>query len=597
MNKTEKIAVAILFALLLGWGFVQKSLFPARTPETADPTNLVAQATAATGDVQQASLQAPPAAQQAPPAAAPAETTPSARASDAPAPGIERGPEKTLTLTNGATEIVVSSWGGGVVEARLLQYRATIEKDSGPLVLDMRARPALSLRDLPGLSADAEFLLEPLPGATGAVLTATTPDGLRLVRTLTLAGDYSVEVRDVFSAPAAAPAALPEYGMVVGNVQATSADSQRGYSYLGIDTMPDLASQDVVHWGKKRLPGLFGAGGGALSCLRQNTVVMPPEVAHRAGLPVAWAAVKSKFFTQILQPETAATDCELYATRRTEGVRGLELSEVWATLRLPPRLLEAGQTLERSAAYYIGPKKYSVLRALGNRQVEVMELGWWAWFRWVCVTLLRTLNAIHAVIPNYGVAVILLTILVKVLFWPLTHKSTESAKRMQQIQPLAAELREKYKSQPQKLQQAQMQLYREHGINPMASCLPMLVQLPIFIALFTVLRSAIELRFANFLWVADLSAPENLFAGMLPIPLNILPLIMTVTMVIQQKLTPTGGDPQQQKMMMLIMPVMMLFMLYNMASGLMLYWSVSQILSIVQLLHQRRLGRRKEATA
>jgi YidC/Oxa1 family membrane protein insertase len=168
---------------------------------------------------------------------------------------------------------------------------------------------------------------------------------------------------------------------------------------------------------------------------------------------------------------------------------------------------------------------------------------------------------------------------------------------MQQIQPLVTELREKYKAQPQKMQQAQMALYKEHGINPMASCLPMLVQLPIFIALFTVLRSAIELRFAGFLWVSDLSEPERLLAGLLPIPLNILPLIMTVTMVIQQKLTPTGGDPQQQKMMLIIMPIMMLFMLYNMASGLMLYWSVSQILSIVQLLHQRKLGSKKEARA
>jgi YidC/Oxa1 family membrane protein insertase len=324
---------------------------------------------------------------------------------------------------------------------------------------------------------------------------------------------------------------------------------------------------------------------------------MPPEISHRVDEPIAWAAVKGKFFAQILQPSLAAAGCDLFAARHTEGARGLEMTEVSATLRMPAMSVPAGETAVREATCYIGPKKYSALRQLGHRQAEVMELGWWAWFRWVCVTLLNTLNAIHAVIPNYGVAIIVLTVLVKVLFWPLTHKSTESAKRMQQVQPLVAELREKYKSQPQKLQQAQMALYREHGINPMASCLPMLVQLPIFIALFTILRSAIELRFAGFLWVSDLSEPERLLAGLLPIPLNILPLVMTVTMAIQQKLTPTGGDPQQQKIMLVVMPVMMLFMLYNMASGLMLYWSISQILSILQLLHQRQLGRKQEAKA
>jgi YidC/Oxa1 family membrane protein insertase len=204
--------------------------------------------------------------------------------------------------------------------------------------------------------------------------------------------------------------------------------------------------------------------------------------------------------------------------------------------------------------------------------------------------LLTTLNLIHAVIPNYGVAIILLTVIVKIIFWPLTHKGTESAKKMQKIQPLVAELREKYKDQPQKMQKAQMALYKEHGVNPMASCLPMLVQLPIFIALFTVLRSAVELRFAPFLWIADLSEPEGLLAGVLPFPqggLNILPILMTLTMVLQQRLTPTAGDPQQQKMMM-IMPVVMLFILYSMPSALVLYWTVSQSLSIAQLVWQRK---------
>jgi YidC/Oxa1 family membrane protein insertase len=140
-----------------------------------------------------------------------------------------------------------------------------------------------------------------------------------------------------------------------------------------------------------------------------------------------------------------------------------------------------------------------------------------------------------------------------------------------------------------------MALYKEHKVNPMSGCLPMVVQIPVFIALFSVLRSAVELRFAPFLWIRDLSEPENLLVGVLPLPLNILPLFMTATMVWQQHLTPTAGDPQQKKMMA-FMPVVMLFIFYNMPSALVLYWSTSQCLAIAQLLIQKRRGSGQDDT-
>jgi YidC/Oxa1 family membrane protein insertase len=230
-----------------------------------------------------------------------------------------------------------------------------------------------------------------------------------------------------------------------------------------------------------------------------------------------------------------------------------------------------------------------------------MEFG--TWFGWICKLLLPTLNWIYALIPNYGIAIIILTVLVRIVFWPVTHKSTQDMKKMAAIQPLVAQLREKYKDKPQKLNQETMALYREHKVNPMSGCLPMLIQIPVFIALFTVLRSAVELRFAPFLWIRDLSEPEGLFHGarlfqLLPLvdSLNILPLLMTATTIWQQKLTPAAGDPQQQKMMML-MPVFMLFLFYNMAAALVLYWTTSQVLSIAQILLQRRVSRPKAPSA
>jgi YidC/Oxa1 family membrane protein insertase len=293
------------------------------------------------------------------------------------------------------------------------------------------------------------------------------------------------------------------------------------------------------------------------------------------------------FFVQIVEPDTGIRSVAVQADRADRDA--FVVSSVRAALALPSTVLGAGDRLETGIRYYAGPKKYTLLRDAGNQRADVMEFG--RFFKWICQLLLPLLNVIESVLPGgYGVAVILLTIIVKLVFWPVTHKGTESMKRMQALQPELKKLREKYKSDPKKLQEKQMLLYREHKVNPLAGCLPMVIQIPVFIGLFTVLRSAVELRYARFLWIADLSEPEGLFAGAIPFlssGVNILPLLMTATMVLQQRLTPSAGDPQQQKMMA-FMPIMMLFLFYGMPSGLVLYWTVSQALSILQLYLQRQ---------
>ena len=255
-------------------------------------------------------------------------------------------------------------------------------------------------------------------------------------------------------------------------------------------------------------------------------------------------------------------------------------ARVAADLRMPDYELAPGQTLEQAATFYVGPKVYTELKANGPHQEDVLQLGFW---RVVGIWILKVMVWIQAhVWPySYGVAIILLTFLIRIVFWPLNHKSMVSTRHMQEIQPLITAVKEKYKSDPQKQQQEMMALYKEHKINPMGGCLPMLIQIPVFFALFVVLRGAIELRFSSFLWIADLSTPENLFKDVLPFGLNILPLFMGVTMWLQQKMTPTS-DPQQQKMMMM-MPVLFTFMFYSFPSGLSLYWSTNQVMMIVQL--------------
>jgi YidC/Oxa1 family membrane protein insertase len=293
-------------------------------------------------------------------------------------------------------------------------------------------------------------------------------------------------------------------------------------------------------------------------------------------------------------------------------------TNVAAVLQFDPQTIQPKTTYEMDYAYYVGPKKYSLLKAAGYKMEKVMEFettGWWSWMNGlmepVRKSLLWTLNFFYKYLGNnYGVAIILLTLLVRILFWPLTHKSTEKmavhTEQMKAVQPQIKALQERYKNDKRRIQQETMDLYKKEGVNPMGAmggCLPMFVQIPVFFALYSVLRNAIELRYSEFLWIHDLSIPENLFAGHIPVigALNILPIFMSLSMIFQQKLTPqmatTPEQQQQQKMMMYMMPVMMLFFFYSMPSGLVLYWTTSNLLAILQTVLRNRKKKRQAAHA
>jgi len=211
-----------------------------------------------------------------------------------------------------------------------------------------------------------------------------------------------------------------------------------------------------------------------------------------------------------------------------------------------------------------------------------MGFGFWGFFS---KALLLGMNWLHAALRlPYGWAIIVITVFIKVVFWPLTQASTRSAKRMQALQPQIKALQEKYKDDPVKAQRKMMEFWKEHKINPMSGCLPTLIQMPVFFGFFFMIGSAIELRGASFLWVRDLSRPDTLF--LIPgvnFPFNLLPLIMGATMLYQAHLTPPspGMDPAQAKMMR-YMPLIFLVFLYNYSAGLTLYWTVQNVLSIVQ---------------
>ena len=204
--------------------------------------------------------------------------------------------------------------------------------------------------------------------------------------------------------------------------------------------------------------------------------------------------------------------------------------------------------------------------------------------------LLWCLAKLHELTGNYGISIILLTLIVRTIFYPVSAKANSSMKKMQIVQPQLKEIKEKYKDNPQLMNTKMMELYRKEGINPMGGCLPMLFQIPVFIALYHALYGAVQLRQASFLWAKDLAQPDtiatlNLYFFQLPI--NPLVLVMTLLMIIQQHITPMSGDPMQKKMMF-FMPIVMLLFLYDLPSGLTLYWTVSNCFSIVQLKLQHK---------
>jgi len=261
-----------------------------------------------------------------------------------------------------------------------------------------------------------------------------------------------------------------------------------------------------------------------------------------------------------------------------------------------PRL-QPGQAWEGTVLTYVGPKEYDRLKAFGIGLEKAIYFGGFPLpqsygglpMEWVTVPLLWLLHLFYQYTHNYGVAIILLTVIMKALFFPLTVKSMRSMKAMQAIQPQVNQLRSKLKNDTAKLQQETMALYRQHGVNPLGGCLPMVVQIPVFYALYVALSVAVEIQNAPFIcfgraptWLPLLGGKDLWICNLADFdPTYILPLLMGVSMFVQQKMTPVMGDPRQAKIM-LLMPIVFTFMFLNLPSGLVLYWTLSNVLQIAQ---------------
>ena len=277
---------------------------------------------------------------------------------------------------------------------------------------------------------------------------------------------------------------------------------------------------------------------------------------------VMWAGFSDKYFLQVGIEEKGNIAAVKVDNAPEQHVR--------ATLVSPPVNVSPGTAVTVPASFFFGPKDLDILKAQGKHLEEAIDLGW---FAALAKPLLKSLKFFYQYTHNYGIAIIIITVILKVLFYPLTYKSYKSMKEMQKLQPKMTALREKYKNDREKMNMEVMKMYQEHKVNPLGGCLPMLVQIPVFFALYKALMFSIELRHAPFmLWITDLAGKD---------PYYVTPIIMGATMFIQQKMTPSQMDPIQQKMMMAL-PVVFTFMFLNFPSGLVLYWLVNNVLTIGQ---------------
>ena len=586
MNKTEKLICLLLGGVLAWYLFVQSPKEAKARAEYAKAQAAArAEAGATSAKTDEAGLQNGRGARS---PSAPVGS-PSAPVETAAAPvAVPDVPEEIVVLENDELKLELSTWGGVVKKATLKKYAQGLGPvgDGNPAVeFDYSAAPLGEIGGATGLAPNAAY--EVRSRSDGEVVFANAA----ATRTVSLGSGYRISYRDDI---AAAGGASPLAQGATISLGAMAMGGSRN-DILSVDSWAldaGKGKEGVVHHceGDSPLKGYL-VGGLSGGCSGSKSAAgLPPSAGIAYPGAQRWVALKNRFFVTALVSTTAANGGFSATVSRDVRSANYRPETVSARMTILPG---CGQSVETT--FYAGPKRQSLLWDLGMK--DVMEFGMW---RWVCYPMVWALNFFHGWAPNYGVAIILLTILVRLVFWPLTHKSTVGMKKMQELQPLMKEIQAKYKDNPQRLQQETWALYREKKVNPMSSCLPMLVQIPVFIALFHVLRSAVELRYAPFLWIADLSEPEALgatswfpfFGG-----LNILPILMAATMALQSALTPSTGDRNQQRMMMVFMPVMMLVMFYSFPSALSLYWTLSQVFSIVQMWLIRRQTAAKKGEA
>ena len=471
----------------------------------------------------------------------------------------------------------VAEDGSGILSITLDQYLQELQKNP-----EDKAEPVrLANYDYPFLSLTA-------PGAFP--VGEAKRDGECSFSLTRMSEDGKLKVTESWTALEGRPYEL-EYKIQVSNLS-ESAVTLQGYKVEG-SAMPTSVAPERKAGRGESSGGLsiFTNGKTRDFNLKGLAKMKPEERSALATTMCSWAGVHSKYFLLafwLKDSPFAGVECAAVPSAYREGGETMPEARYHVRAILPMAALEPGKTQEWTVTAYAGPKMFERLCDFGNGLEAVMEMDrffFWrpAWMRWISRILLRMLVYISQMFPKslgYGMAVIILTILVKIIFWPLSHRSTVSMRKMQALKPELDEIRAKYKDDPQTMYRKQQELFKKNNVSQLGGCLPMLLQIPVFFALFNTFRNAIEMRHASFLWAYDLSMPDTLSFSPEAIPIRPLALLMGLTMYFQQKMTP-NPDPQQAKMMN-FMTIFFMVLFYGMPSALTLYLSVSYILGILQ---------------
>jgi YidC/Oxa1 family membrane protein insertase len=565
-DRTTWIAITISVAGLVGWEWYYQSAYGP----------YLAQQAAAQKAAHAKNAESHPS-----PSATPlpvSTLTPVAAATPSASPTIPELSARRETLDTSRAEYLFANNTGGIEEATLFLHLGenlhslTLNKESGISIGALCDSNGIPIGGFT-MATDKSNAVARFTLAASNALTITKE--FTLPQTVGSPEEYVVGLNVSFHNNGSTPLTLPNYSISAG-----------GEAPVHIKDLPTYTCFDWYKEGKMNQinVGWFQAGKIPLLGIETRPA---RDLYTQADAGITWAAVTSQYFTTIItapkdQPGVGVWARHFESDSTPQSANGTPVYGIMGGLGLGQLTLAPGETAVRRFSIYVGPKDFYALNKLGDDQQKVMNFGM---FHIISELLLGGMNALKPIVGSYAAAIIVLTLIIKSILWPLQNKATQSMKRMQLLTPKMTELKEKYKDDPTKMNEELMKLYKQYGVNPLGGCLPMLVQVPIFFGFYSMLGSAIELRNSHFLWIHDLSQPDTIthFMGF---PINLLPIIMAGTMLWQMAISPKSGDAAQQRMMY-FMPVIFLSFAYNYASGLALYWTTQNLFSIAQLYYTR----------
>ena len=489
---------------------------------------------------------------------------------------------KTVSLDYNFTSL-----GGGIESILLRDFNVTTRREEDDSTTEEKVQlnhhleiPAMSVL-FGSLEAASPMPYQLSQQGDQIMATTQTEEGLRVTKTFTPTTNYVIQASIRIENTSKQGMNVPEHYVVTGSTGPTTPEDKD--LYMGLRYGYEDEVEEVKEgWFANRTLGCFPG---------------TPRTTYASEYgPIRWASVDNQFFAMIAIPEKPAP--ALVTQQKALPAPSVETLQKHPNANPNPKAylnafvypvttLGANENVEYQYTLFTGPKEYNTLARLGKQTNEGVDavMGFTGFFGVFAKGLLLAMNKLVDWGLSYGWAIVAITVIIKILFWPLTQASTRSMKRMSALQPQMKAIQDKYKEDPQKMNRKLMEFMRENKVSPLGGCLPILLQLPVFFGFYSMLQSAIELRGASFLWTSDLSQPDTLFIiPGLEIPFNLWPLLMGAAQLWQTSMTPPspGMDPAQQKIMR-YMPLMFVFILYNFSAGLALYWTVQNLLSIVQM--------------